>query len=136
MILTLTSWGTAACGKVSEQTGRIPAAHAELNQGEGAAACLLMSRLGQLYSLGVKQSCREGTSAMKALPHYSPLTAHSVMGTAVGVGPHPACVHHTDTCARSGKAQMCAFCMHTQRNTQYFSAFRALACSQLSHPHH
>lgn len=49
-----------------------------------------MSRLGQFYRLGVERSCREGTSAVKVLPHYSPLTDHSAVGTVVEVGPRPA----------------------------------------------
>lgn len=138
MILTLTSWGTAVWGKLSEQSIQIPATHAGLNQSGGAAACLLMSRLGQLYRLGVKQSCREGTSAMKILPHYSPLTAHSVMGTAAEVGPYPACVR-THICAffyvcirtlmrvRTG-TDVC-FHMCTHRNTQgiFFPPSHALS---------
>lgn len=46
-----------------------------------------------LVSQGKKHSGRKGTSAMKVLPHYSPFTAHSVMGTAAGVGSHSTCIH-------------------------------------------
>ena len=79
-----------------------------------------MSHLGQFYSVGVKQCFREGTSAMAVFSHYSPLTAHSEIGTTMSWT--TSCSSpHVHTCfymhKYTWKKHKCVvLCVHMQRH--------------------
>lgn len=117
MILTLTCLGAARC---SRQTWSTACSNSCNTYQARRDWCLLTSHSGQFLKSRGKTLLQGGHICCKSAPHYSPLKAYSVMGTAVQVGTFPVCIHTYFLCTH--KKLRCVFLyIHVGKDRKHFS---------------